>query len=148
MAIPHRFVVDLDVPAGGAEGVLVADGGLSSGYALYVKDGRATYTYNYFRRDVTTIASQDVLAPGPHTIELRFVYDGGGRGKGADVTLTVDGRDAGHARLARTVPTIYSYDETFDVGEDTATPVGPYQSPFAFTGTLRKVELHTEPPAQ
>ena len=136
----------MDVPSSGAEGVLVADGGLSSGYTIYVKDGRPTYTYNYFRRQVTTIAAPDRLPAGHSRIEVHFAYDGGGVGKGATVTLRVNGAQAGQARLTQTVPTIYSYDETFDVGEDTATPVGPYQAPFAFTGTIQKVELRTDDP--
>jgi arylsulfatase len=140
----HRFTIDIEVPTGGADGVLVADGGLSSGYTIYVKDGRPTYTYNYFRRRVTTITAPDRLAPGKARIELRFAYDGGGSGKGADVTLLVNGKDAGAARLPETVPIIYSYDETFDVGEDSATPVGPYEAPFAFTGTIEKVELRAD----
>ena len=140
----HSFAIDLDVPQGGADGVLVADGGLSSGYTIYVKDGRPTYTYNYFRRRVTTIAAPDRLAPGKALIEVRFAYDGGGVGKGAQVTLLVNGQEAGSARLPETVPVIYSYDETFDVGEDSATPVGPYTSPFAYGGAIEKVELRTE----
>ena len=132
-------------PRRGADGVLVADGGTASGYALYVKDGRPTYTYNYFRREVTTIAAPDRLPPGKARIDVRFAYDGGGEGKGATVTLTVNGKKAGEARLARTVPRVYTYDETFDVGEDTATPVGPYAAPFPFTGALERVELRAEP---
>lgn len=140
----HRFTIDLDVPAGGADGVLVADGGLSSGYTIYVKDGRPSYSYNYFRRQVTTITAPDRLQPGHARIEVQFAYDGGGIGKGATVTMRVNGTDVGQARLAQTVPNIYSYDETFDVGEDTATPVGPYTAPFPYGGTIQKVELTTE----
>jgi len=51
------------------------------------------------------------------------------------------------ARLAHTVPRIFAYDETFDVGEDTATPVGTYATPFRFSGTLDRLELRAEPPA-
>jgi arylsulfatase len=76
---------------------------------------------------------------------VRFIYDGGGLGKGANVILTVNGKKAGEARLPHTVPRAYSFEESFDVGEDSATPVGPYQSPFPFTGTLEKLELRSEP---
>ena len=141
----HQFAIDITVPQGSADGVLVADGGLSSGYAIYVKDGRPSYTYNYFRRRVTTITAPQRLAPGKARIEVRFEYDGGGTGKGAQVTLLVNGQPAGTARLPETVPVIYSYDETFDVGEDSATPVGPYEAPFAYAGAIEKVELRTEP---
>ena len=141
----HTFSAYIDNPADGADGVLVADGGISAGYSLYIKNGRPTYTYNYFRREVTTIAAHDRLPPGKSTIELRFAYDGGGEGKGATVTLTVNGVKAGEARLAHTAPRIYSYDETFDVGEDSASPVGDYVSPFRFAGVLERLELRSEP---
>jgi arylsulfatase len=144
----HTITAYVDIPAGGADGVLVADGGTSSGYVLYLKDGRPSYTYNYFRREVTTVAAPDRLPPGRARIDLRFAYDGGGNGKGATVTLTVNGRKAADARLARTVPKIYSYDESFDVGEDTATAVGPYTAPFPFTGTIEKIEIRADPPAR
>ena len=127
--------------------MLVADGGVSAGYALYVKNGRPTYTYNYFRREVTTLAAPDRLPVGRSVIQLHFAYDGGGEGKGATVTLSVNGVKTGEARLAHTVPRVYSYDETFDVGEDSASPVGDYAAPFRFTGTLERLELRSEPAA-
>jgi arylsulfatase len=142
----HSFTAYVDIPAGGADGVLVAEGGISAGYSLYIKDGRPTYTYNYFRRDVTTIAAPGRLAPGPAVIALHFDYAGPGTGGPATVTLTVDGAKAGEARLARTVPRAYSFEEGFGVGEDTASPVGPYAAPFRFTGTLRRLEMRSVPP--
>jgi arylsulfatase len=144
----HTITAYIDVPSGSVNGVLVADGGSSSGYTLYLKDGRPSYTYNYFRRQVTTIAAPNPLPAGKARIDLRFAYDGGGEGKGATVTLSVNGRNVAEARLARTVPKIYSYDETFDVGEDTATPVGPYTAPFPFTATIEKIELRAESPSR
>ena len=135
----------VDVPVNGANGVLVAEGGASSGYTLYIKDGRPVYTYNYFRRDVTTISAKEPLPTGKSTIELRFVYEGGGLGKGATITLVVNGKVVDEARLSRTVPRAYAFEETFDVGEDTASPVGPYEAPFVFTGTLEKLELRSTP---
>jgi arylsulfatase len=133
------------IPPGGADGVLVAEGGEAAGYSLYIKDGHPAYTYNYFRLKVTTITAPEKLPEGHSVIELHFAYDGGGLGKGATVTLTVNGKYAGEARLEQTVPRAYSFEETFDVGEDTASPVGPYRSPFPFTGTLEKLELRSGP---
>ena len=75
---------------------------------------------------------------------VQFDYDGGGLGKGATVTLSVNGVKQGSARLERTVPIVYSYEEAFDVGEDEYTPVGPYTAPFRFTGKLVSVELKSE----
>ena len=141
----HTLTAYVEIPVGGADGVLVADGGVSSGYTLYIKDGRPSYTYNYFRREITTIAAPDRLPPGKARIDLHFAYDGGGEGRGATVTLSVNGTQAAQARLARTVPKVYSYDETFDVGEDSSTAVGPYVAPFPFAGVVEKVELRSEP---
>ncbi len=144
----HTFTAYVTIPPGGADGVLVAEGGEAAGYSLYIKDGHPAYTYNYFRLKVTTITAPEKLPEGHSVIELHFAYDGGGLGKGATVTLTVNGKNAGEARLEQTVPRAYSFEETFDVGEDTASPVGPYPSPFAFTGTLEKLELRSAPPPQ
>ena len=54
---------------------------------------------------------------------MEFTYDGGGLGKGGDVTLFLDGEQVGNGRVDGTVPMIFSADETTDVGSDTATPV-------------------------
>ncbi len=142
----HTFTAYVDIPAGGADGVLVAEGGSAAGYALYIKNGRPSYTYNYFRREVTTIADKKPLPSGKSVIELRFAYDGGGLGKGATVTLVIDGKEVDTARLSQTVPRAYSFEETFDVGEDTASAVGPYEAPFVFRGFLERLELRAEPP--
>ena len=139
----HEIRAFVDTTAAGADGVLVADGGASSGYSLYIQNGRPAYTYNYFRREVTTIAAAKPLPRGLSTIVVRFEYDGGGRGRGARITLLVNGKAAGEARLAHTVPVAYAYDETFDVGEDSASPVGPYKAPFPFMGRLERVEVET-----
>jgi len=144
----HTLTAFVEIPAGGADGVLVADGGNASGYTLYIKNGRPAYTYNYFRREITTVAAPEPLPSGGARIDLRFAYEGGGEGKGATVTLSVNGQTVGEAHLARTVPRIYTYDETFNIGEDSATPVGPYASPFPFTGTLQRVELRVSPVAR
>jgi arylsulfatase len=142
----HTFTAYVDMPASGGDGVLVAEGSAAAGYTLYIKDRRPSYTYNYFRRDVTTVSAKDPLPAGKSIIELHVAYEGGGVGKGATVTLTVNGKKAGEARLARTVPRAYSFEETFDVGEDSASPVGPYAAPFPFTGTLERLELRSEAP--
>ena len=144
----HTYTAYVDIPANGADGVLVAEGGTASGYSLYIKNGRPSYTYNYFRKEVTTIAAKDPLPPGKSIIELHFDYAGGGLGNAATVTLTVNGKQAAQARLEHTVPRAYSFEETFDVGEDSASPVGPYQSPFKFTGTLERLELRSQSPTQ
>jgi arylsulfatase len=142
----HTFTAYIQMPASGGDGVLVAEGGTGAGYTLYVKDGRPSYTYNYFRREVTTITAPNPLPPGKAVIELHFAYDGGGLGKGATVTLSVNGTKVAEARLNHTVPRAYSFEETFDVGEDSASAVGPYIAPFPFTGVLERIELRAEAP--
>jgi arylsulfatase len=139
----HTLTAYVDIPTGGAEGVIVADGGTASGYALYVKDGRPTYTYNYFRREVTTIAALDRLAAGTSVITLHFAYDGGGAGKGGLVTLSVNGKEVGRGRIERTQPGIFSVDDAADVGMDEGTPVVEDYRPrdTKFTGTIKKVVL-------
>ncbi len=137
----HTITASIVVPKEGANGVLMADGGEGGGFSLYLKDGKPAYTYNFFQRQITTIAAKTALQPGPAKIELRFAYDGGGKGKGATATLLVNGEVAGQARIAQTVPTAFSFEDTFDVGQDSASPVGDYQSPFPFTGTLERIDL-------
>jgi arylsulfatase len=132
----HTITAYLNIPKQGANGVLVADGGESGGFSLFLKDGKPTYTYNYFQRKITSIASPYPLTPGPATIRLDFAYDGGGLGKGALATLYVNDHPVAKTRIEQTVPMAFSFEDTFDIGEDSASPVGDYQSPFPFTGTI------------
>jgi len=86
------------------------------------------------------IAARDALSPGKHTVVFDFKYDGGGFGKGGTGPLIVDGKQVAQERIANTVPARFSFDETFDVGEDTGTPVSlDYDVPFKFTGRIEKV---------
>ena len=141
----HTITAWVDIPRDGGDGVLMADGGDAGGFSLYIKDGKPAYTYNYFQQRTTTIAAPEPLPPGPAKITLQFAYDGNGAGKGATVTLLVNDKPAATARLPETVRTAFSFEETFDIGEDTASPVGPYQSPFPFTGTIEHIDLDIGP---
>jgi hypothetical protein len=141
----HTITAYVEIPAGGADGVLLADGAESGGFSLFIKDGRPAYTYNYFQKTVSTVTAAAALKPGPAKITLALAYDGGGRGKGATATLSVDGAEVGKVRIPATLTTAFSYEDTFDVGEDSASPVGDYQSPFPFTGVLKRVELDIAP---
>ena len=90
-----------------------------------------------------TIAAKDALTPGKHTVVFDFKYDGGGIGKGGTGTLSVDGKQVAQGRIDRTMPFRFSLDETFDVGEDTGTPVSlDYDVPFKFTGQIEKVVIN------
>jgi arylsulfatase len=137
----HTITARVDIPKEGANGVLLADGAESGGFSLFLKDSKPTYTYNYFQRNITTIASPDPLPPGPATIRLQFDYDGGGIGKGALVTLYVNDHPVARSRIDHTVANAFSFEDTFDIGEDSASPVGDYQSPFPFTGTIQRIDL-------
>jgi arylsulfatase len=141
----HTITAYVDIPQGGANGVLLADGAESGGFSLFLKDGRPTYTYNFFQRQVTTIAAPAALPPGAAKIVLKFAYDGGGTGKGAVATLLVNGKSVGEVRIPQTVAFAFSFEDTFDVGEDSASAVGDYRSPFPFTGTLARVEFDILP---
>jgi hypothetical protein len=136
---------EIDMPPSGGDGVLAAAGGDAGGFSLFVKDGRLNYTYNYFKRTVTTVTSEHRLPAGPVVAELKFDYDGGGRGKGGTVTLYVNGLRDGGGYLPQTVPVAYSFEESFGVGEDSASPVGSYESPFPFTGHLRSLVVDLGP---
>jgi arylsulfatase A-like enzyme len=136
----YRITADVEIPTGGAEGVLMTQGGRFNGLGLYILKDKPVFYYNLVGVDRTSIGGQDALAPGKHTIEVSFKYDGGGMGKGGLATLTVDGKKVAEQKLLRTIPFRVSADETFDVGEDTGTPVSEdYHVPFRFTGTLNKL---------
>ena len=142
----HTITAFVEIPEGGADGVLVAAGGTVGGYTLYIKDGRPTYEYNWFTQIRTKVTSSEKLQPGPATIRVEFKYDGGGVGKGGMATLFVNDKKVGEGRIEKTVPGRYSADETFDTGMDTGSPVSAdYESPFAFTGSLKKVEIDIAP---
>jgi arylsulfatase A-like enzyme len=138
-----RITADVVLPKGGEEGVVVTQGGLSSGYALMFLAGKPVFHYNLANIAHFRIAAQDALSPGKHTVTFDFKYDGGGFGKGGTGTLGVDGNQVAQGRIANTVPLRFSFDETFDIGEDNGTPVSPdYDVPFKFTGQIEKVVVN------
>jgi arylsulfatase A-like enzyme len=140
----HAVTAEIDVPAAGAAGVIVAQGGAFGGWSLYLTgDGRPAYCYNLFGlRQFKVVGSAPVPA-GKRQIRLEFAYDGGGLGKGGTATLFVDGQPAGDGRVDATVPMLFSADETTDVGSDSATPVSDdYRSTGShFTGRISWVQI-------
>jgi hypothetical protein len=139
----YRLTADIEIPDGGAEGVLVTQGGRFNGLGLYMLQGKPVFYYNLVGADRTSVSSKDQLPPGKHSIVVTFKYDGGGIGKGGLAALSVDGKKVAEQKLARTIPFRVSADETFDVGEDTGTPVSEdYHVPFKFTGILNKVVIN------
>jgi arylsulfatase A-like enzyme len=119
----HSVTAQVEVPQGGAEGVIVHQGGNFGGWSLYAKDGKLTYCYNAFGLKQFIIRADAALPVGNHQVRMEFAYDGGGLGKGGDVTLYVDGKKSGSGRVEMSVPMIFSADETCDVGKDTGTAV-------------------------
>lgn len=139
----------VDVPKDGGNGTIIAQGGRFGGWALYVKDGVPAYDYNFLGMERTSIAGTKKLAPGMSMIRMDFAYDGDGFGKGGLATLYVNDKKVGQGRIKRTQPTIFSADETADVGVDLATPVvesigAGEQS--RFTGTIQAVTVEIQPP--
>jgi len=133
----------VEIPEGGAEGVLMTQGGRFAGVGLYLLDGRPVFHYNLCGVEGYTVAGDEPLSEGRHVVTLDFAYDGGGVGKGGQATLSVDGVTVGSERLPQTIAYRMSLDETLDIGEDTGTPVSDdYDVPFEFTGTLEKVTIN------
>jgi hypothetical protein len=114
---------EVEIPAGGGNGTLIAQGGRFGGWSLYMKDGVPAYDYNFLGLERTTVAAAKPLQPGKARIRFEFAYEGGGPGKGGMGTLYVNGEKVGEAHIARTQPGIFSADETADVGIDLGTPV-------------------------
>ncbi len=135
-----RITANVVLSKGSEQGIIVTQGGLSAGYALLFRDGRPIFHYNTADVAHYDIAAKDPLTPGKHTVVFEFTYDGGGIGKGGTGTIRVDGKQVAQGRIDRTVPVRFSFDETFDIGEDTGTPVSEdYDVPFKFTGQIEKV---------
>jgi arylsulfatase len=152
----HRITADLDIPAGGAEGVVLAQGGRYGGYTLYVKDGHVTYEVNAFGNRTGIIVASKPLEAGKAHIVVDFTPDEsqpgkqvvtGGVGQGVSTRavgpgtahLSINGEAAGEAPIATFGGYYY---ETFDIGSDLGTPVSAsYASPFAFTGKIDTVKV-------
>jgi len=138
----HTITAEVDIPKGGAKGVLLAQAGRFGGWSLYLKDGKPTYTYNWLGLQRYTVAAKQALPAGKATIRYEFAYDGGGVGKGGTGTLFVNGKKVATGRIDRTQCCAFSADEGADVGADEGTPVSEaYKVPFKFTGKIAKVTI-------
>jgi len=140
----HMITADVQVPKGGAKGVILAQAGRFGGWSLYMKAGKPTYTYNFLGLKRYTIAAKQPVPAGKATIRFEFAYDGGGLGKGGTGTLFVNGKQVAKGRIERTQPLAFSGDEGADVGEDGETPVIEnygIPAPYKFTGKINKVTI-------
>ena len=121
----HSVTAEVVVPDGGANGVIVNQGGITGGWSLYLNDGRPTYTYSFCGLELHHRRAPSTARTGDHQVRVEFAYDGGGLGKGGTATLYVDGDEAAAGRVERTHAILFSFDETTDVGLDTGAPVTP-----------------------
>jgi arylsulfatase len=135
---------DVEVPDGGAAGAIVAQGGAFGGWSLYLReDATPVYAYNLLGLQLTKVAAGMPLTPGRHRVVMTFDYDGGGPGQGGTVRLVVDGDVVGEGRLERTIPLVFSLDETLDVGRDSGSAVSDDYTAAGseFTGVIHQVRL-------
>jgi arylsulfatase len=138
------ITAEVEVPPGGASGAILVQGGRFGGWALYAKDGRPAYDYNFLGMQRFSIAATEPLAPGKSTITFELAYDGGGLGKGGTGTLSVNGRKVAEGRIDRTQAMMFSADETADVGIDLGTPVVEAigsEARSRFTGRIPKLTI-------
>lgn len=138
-----QVTAEVTVPAGGGEGVIIAQGGRFGGWSLYVKDGRLTFVYNVLGIHSFATVADGVIPAGTHQVRMEFDYAGGGLGKGGDVTLYYDGEQTGSGSVAATQALIFSADETTDVGHETGTMVSSdYDAKSSkFTGKIAWVQI-------
>jgi arylsulfatase len=139
----HAVTAEVVVPEAGAEGVIIAQGGLTGGWSLYTKEGKPKYCYNFYGVNRYTIEGTAKIPAGTHQVRMEFAYDGGGLAKGGNVTLYYDGQSVGTGRVGATQPMIFSADETTDIGYESGTAVTPDYSTHSskFTGKIYWVQL-------
>jgi arylsulfatase A-like enzyme len=142
----YAITADVVVPASGAEGVIIAQGGGVGGWSFYAKEGRLKYCYNFLGIKRFFAETSAKIPTGKHQVRMEFKYDGGGLAKGGDVSLYVDGRKEGQGRVDITVPMTFSFDETCDIGKETGSPVSPDYGERGndFSGEVNWVQIDLE----
>jgi len=155
----YTITADLDVPASGAEGMILTSGGRFGGYGFYLQNGKPVFLWNLVDLKRIKWQGTDALTAGRHTIEFDFKYDGlgvgtllynnmSGLGRPGTGTLKVDGKVVATEAMPHTLPMILQWDEAFDVGSDTLTGVNDadYQPPFTLTAKLNKLTIKVDRP--
>ena len=165
----YNFKAEIDIPGGEAplalspphgtaEGMIVTQGGRFGGYGFYLLKGKPVFLYNFLDLKRERWEGPEVLSSGTHTLEFDFKYDGlgmgtlaynnaSGIGRGGTGVLKVDGREVARQTMEHTMPLIMQWDENFDIGSDTGTPVSDdYQVPFRLTAKLNKLTLTIDRP--
>jgi arylsulfatase len=143
----HSITADVQIPEGGANGVLVAQAGRFGGWSLYFKDGKPTYAYNFLGLKSYRVAAEKAVPAGKATIRYEFAYDGPGLGKGGTGTIFVNGEKVAEGKIERTQANAFSADEGADVGQDGETPVSAdyKEGDNKFTGRIHKVTIEIAP---
>jgi arylsulfatase len=145
--VPFSVTAEVETDSAGVDGVLAAIGGITSGWTLYVKEGKPTFDYNFFEVEMYRAQSSEALPPGKSTVRAEVTPVEPGPGKPASVKLFVNGKLTGEGRIERTVPFRYSV-EPFDVGMDNVSAVSDaYKSPFPFRGRIEHVTIEVRPEA-
>jgi len=155
----YNIKAEIEVPEGGAEGVILTSGGRFGGYGFYLLKGKPVFLWNLVDYKRPRWEGPDALAPGKHTIEFDFKYDGlgpatlafnnmSGIGRSGTGVLKVDGQQVASQKMEHTIPLILQWDETFDIGSDTGTSVSDedYQVPFPLTAKLDKLTIKIDRP--
>jgi arylsulfatase A-like enzyme len=119
----HSITAEVEIPANGANGVLLCQAGRFGGWSLYLKGGKPTYTYNWLGLQQYTVAASEAVQAGKTTIRFEFAFDGGKPGSGGTGTIIVSGRKVAEGKIERTQGYVFSADEGADVGVDEGTPV-------------------------
>jgi arylsulfatase len=142
----HSVTAEITVPAGApVHGVILSQGGICGGWMFYVDAGKPAYLYNLAGLSESTVVSTQALTPGKHQVRMEFTYDGGGLGKGGNISLFIDGAAVGQGRIESTVAMLFSLDETSDVGLKHGSPLTPDMTAekSKFTGTVDVVVIET-----
>jgi arylsulfatase A-like enzyme len=155
----YTITVEIEIPKEGAEGMLATQGGRFAGWGFYLLKSKPVFLWNLVNLERLRWEGTEALSPGKHILEFNFKYDGAGAGtlafnnfsgigQGGVGELKVDGKVIASQEMKRTLPLILQWDETFDIGSDTGTPVDDrdYQIPFNFTGKLIKLTITTDRP--
>ncbi len=155
----YTITADIEVPAGGAEGMILTSGGRFGGYGFYLLKGKPVFLWNLVDLKRVKWEGPDALTPGKHTVEFDFKYEGlgvgtllfnnmSGLGRPGTGALKVDGKEVATQKMEHTLPMILQWDESFDIGSDTLTGVNDadYQPPFALTAKLNKLALKVDRP--
>ena len=155
----YNFKAEVEIPQGGAEGMIITQGGRFAGYGFYVLKNKPVFLWNLVDLKRIKWEGAEELTPGKHTLEFDFKYDGlgmgtmmfgsiSGIGRGGPGVLKLDGKVVATQRMERSIPFILQWDENLDIGSDTGTPVNDadYKVPFKFTGKINKITLTIDRP--